>query len=243
MMKRIHNSSLTVVAAVAVVAVMLLSGCRAYKQAATSAPKAAVWERVQVPVTVNITEPQNMSIGGSLTMVRDSSAMLSLRFIGMEVGMLAVNPDSVTAVIKPQKMAVVASVSKIFSSDGVPLSGVQDLLTGNQPQKRMPLLSDLGAFVYISNSNNPILDNALIVNNGKHILRADYGEAADTPFGPMATTAKLILNPDAKPVSVTLTYNWSKAKWNDEVTPRSVNVPANYRIISSSNILKPFLNL
>lgn len=92
----------------------------------------ATWSNVRVPVRLTLAAGGTpISLSGNLTMVRDKSIFVSLRFWGFEVAQLNINADSVTAVVKrPNKLYVAESVEKYMHGLNLGVNTLQDLVMG-----------------------------------------------------------------------------------------------------------------
>ena len=88
------------------------------------------WTDVSMPVRVELKEPKNLGISGKAAMVQGKSVYLSLRFLGMELGAVYVDTDSIYVVSKMQKLAYVESLDYFRRSFGFSLDDIQSLLLG-----------------------------------------------------------------------------------------------------------------
>lgn len=88
------------------------------------------WTDVSMPVRVELKEPKNLGISGKAAMVHGKSVYLSLRFLGMELGAVYVDTDSIYVVSKMQKLAYVESLDFFRRSFGFSLDDIQSLLLG-----------------------------------------------------------------------------------------------------------------
>ncbi|WP_303041674.1 DUF4292 domain-containing protein, partial [Duncaniella muris] len=88
------------------------------------------WSDVKIPLTLRLKSPKKISIGGTLTMQRDRSVHLSLRFLGMEVASLMVTQDSIFALYKLERLYFAESISDLLGGFPATVGNVQDLLLG-----------------------------------------------------------------------------------------------------------------
>ncbi len=89
------------------------------------------WDDIRIPVNVNIEKPKSLRVSGTMTMVRDKSIHLSLRFFGMEVAAAYVTGDSVFAYAKMQRVYVAESIRDALGGVNATVGDVQSLLLGS----------------------------------------------------------------------------------------------------------------
>lgn len=115
---------------------MPLAGCRSHKrqaEAAAIAQEEAAWSNVQLPVTVAVTKPADISLSGTATMVRGEYIYLSLRFWGFEVGQVNITPEEADVVLKqPQKLWMHTPVAERIARYGVSFASLQEAVLGNR---------------------------------------------------------------------------------------------------------------
>lgn len=88
------------------------------------------WKDVSLPVKLELKEPKRFSISGKASMVHDKSVNISLRILGMELGAIYVDQDSIYIVSKMQRMAYVESLDFFSRNFGFTLEDIQSLLLG-----------------------------------------------------------------------------------------------------------------
>lgn len=224
---------------------LLAAGCHTQRPAVRtpqSSPSVEAWTRMQVPVTVSLSSPQSMSVSGTLTMLRDSSIVLSFRMIGMEVAVVAFEADSVAVLDKFHKRAFKTGIDRIMANTSLTVGELQNILTGHYP----PSLRRLPAGVKYSRVDTDDRSGILISRTGsapeKKLCEIMTLATQLTPFGDMAAKTGLEFYPKDKKVEGTLTLNFDKVKWNDEVTPRKITIPSGYKRIEFDEPLKMLLN-
>lgn len=96
------------------------------------APNANHWSNVTVPVRLTLTTPRGpMAMSGRMTMVRDQSIFISLRFWGFEVGQVYITTDSVVAVMKrPDKVYVSEQLRHYLRGLTLDVNTCQDMVMG-----------------------------------------------------------------------------------------------------------------
>lgn len=113
----------------------LLDSCRSGRDAVKPeiGAEQSVWTNVTMPVKVSIAKPQRFSFSGTATLVRGEYALVSLRFLGFEVGQIYVTPETADVVIKqPSKIWVQTDVADRLRSSGLSFVGLQEVMMGNR---------------------------------------------------------------------------------------------------------------
>lgn len=122
---------------IAVTALLSLAACRSGKNAAVTEPTVAEetkWSNVSAPCRLEVTSPMNLSVKGTLTMVRGKSMLVSARFLGFEVGQLSATPESIDLVMKqPDKIWINEDLAKRLHQAGLTFDTVQEAVLG-QPK-------------------------------------------------------------------------------------------------------------
>ncbi len=115
---------------------LLLDSCRSGREATVKPDTGAgqpAWVNVTVPVKVSIVKPQRFSFSGTATLVRDEYVLVSLRFLGFEVGQIYVTPQTADVVIKqPSKIWMQTDVAGRLRASGLTFAGLQEVLMGNR---------------------------------------------------------------------------------------------------------------
>lgn len=119
------------------VAMAILPSCRSKKEVTTITPhtteEGTRWRNVNVPVKLEIVEPQKFTIAGRLSMVRNEYALISLRMLGFEVGQIYVTPEEADVVIKQvNKVWIQEPIADRLKALKVPFFTLQEALLGNQ---------------------------------------------------------------------------------------------------------------
>ena len=228
-------TSLALRAIAALLLAVAAVGCHTSRQAPSPTPGHAMeWSRVKVPLKVRLTSPQQMSVSGTLTMVRDTSLTLSLRVFGMEVALLAADGDSLLVLDKMHRRYLSASTSEFLARMPFGAGALQNLLLGRAPDidlKALPLPVELlphSAAVPLSAINVERADGATV--------SLTFGAPLPTPCGMMPQSASITI-PTAKfTLAATIDYNWDKAEWNSAVTPRAVSAPQGYTRLDPASL-------
>jgi len=221
------------------------------------------WERLRIPVNLNLRSPKSASIGGTAIMERDKSVLISLKFIGMEVGALYVTTDSILVVDKVKKRYFLDSTSRLLGGFPVSISNLQDMLLGRAFRLGVSRLSSAksydGELEFVSGSvprswifipadapdgidygftfsPSDMLGALVIDVMGKVPVMCRYGAVANTPFGPFSKTFSV--EAMAGKVDATLEWNFSKARWNSDVDLRNISVTSKYTRIEVADVSK-----
>lgn len=120
---------------------LLLAGCKSKKEIApVESPK---WQNVIMPVTVTVNKPINMTLNGTLTMVRGGYALASFRMLGFEIGRACATPENLDLVAKmPSKMWISEPIGNRLRSRGIDFTKFQDaLVDANAAAITLPGLS------------------------------------------------------------------------------------------------------
>lgn len=198
----------------------------------------AEWTRVRVPVNVRLTSPTNISVGATVTMIRDTSITVSAKVFGMEVFVAQATNDSVLIVDKMHRQYLGENLSDALAGLPINASYVQDILTGHPidiPQSILPP----GAKCTV-NMNGDMLSEIAFSNRGATKVTVTYPATVTTPYGAMAEST--VIDADTgkpgKEIKATFEWQWSKAKWNDDVEPRVIKLSDKYTRIDTGNITK-----
>ncbi len=118
-------------------ALAILPSCRSNKEISTITPELTVketrWRNVNVPVKLEVTEPQRITIAGRLSMVRNEYALISLRMLGFEVGQIYVTPEEADVIVKQvNKVWIQEPLADRLKALNVPFVTLQEALLGNQ---------------------------------------------------------------------------------------------------------------
>lgn len=214
-MKKLANHIfLTILSAILCVAA---SSCGT-KKSATSGPEypsdtvPAGWTDLHMPVTFEVKSPKQMSFSGRMTLVRDADINFSLRFIGMEVAVLDVTPETLTAVDKYHRMALREAIGPLLFKAGLTFADIQDLLLGRASAKVMSRLE-----------SSP--------------LSVSYGPMQSTEAGELPRHIAISATVASTPVEIMIIYKPEKAKWNSGRTV-NVTIPESYRMIDARALVR-----
>lgn len=219
------------------------------------------WTTLRVPVTLRLSGPKNLSIGGTATMVRDKSVTLSLRFFGMEIGQLYVASDSLIVIDKVNKQYMVQPIGKILSGFDVNVANLQDLLTGrafllgkesltSSSEKDFNIKNENGGIVMTPKrqpsgatysfavENNGVVSLLTVAAGSHKPVSCSYLEPIETTAGKVAGSATIAAELKGKPVSLEFDWNFGKARWNDPSDNKEPVIPSGYTRRTPDELLK-----
>ncbi|WP_289760986.1 DUF4292 domain-containing protein [Duncaniella muris] len=216
------------------------------------------WSDVKIPLTLRLKSPKKISIGGTLTMQRDRSVHLSLRFLGMEVASLMVTQDSIFALYKLERLYFAESISDLLGGFPATVGNVQDLLLGRAfilgdtplapsrctlagtPQNWTitPSGSPSGmSYAFTLSTPTGNLESLTVTPATRKPLTAEYTDFATGPVGPFAATTLLTAAGGKTTLSAQLELNARRAEWNTGAT-KNWSTPKGYTRIKAADILK-----
>lgn len=221
------------------------------------------WTRVKLPVTVNLRQPKSISLSATATMERGKSITISLRFLGMEVGVLYLTSDSLLAIDKFNKVYVNEPLKPLLGGFPANISNVQDLLLGRPflLGNENTLSSVINKFECKANADSdswilrpksfpsgmeyefafhPISSlSSLTVKAGKHgPVTVFFTQAVSTPSGPMAPAVNIETQVGKTAIDASIKWNFQKARWGSDIDVKKPTIPRNAERIPASKLLK-----
>lgn len=114
-----------------------LAGCRSSKQGSTISEiieqEETKWQNVSVPVKVQVTQPQKFTFSGTATMVRGEYMLITLRFLGFEVGQACITPETADLVMRqPAKIWLQEEIASRLKNSGITFATLQETLLGDR---------------------------------------------------------------------------------------------------------------
>ncbi len=226
------------------------------------------WERVKMPLNLRLRQPKSVSMSAQATMERGKSITISLRFIGMEVGVIYVTSDSLIAIDKFNRQYVSEALRPLLGGFPANISNVQDLLLGRPfllgNEKPLTDVSDkfdiepmedgsgwslvpktFPKSVEYGFSFTPITTLSLmIIKAGSHEpVNVKFIKPVTTPSGPMSPSISIAAMLGKTMVDASLEWNFSKAKWNEGIEVKKPTIPRNADRISATKLLKAVSSL
>lgn len=236
-------------------AIVTFTGCRSQRGASSTGtytadskdPVAAIaasyadWSTVNVPVTLSLSSPTQISLSGRARMTRGQNIDLSLRMIGFEVARVWITPDSIIAVSRPKRVYLAESLSTLTSRIPVTLGNLQDLLTGRPFIPGGSTLtpgSDTRLFMVDTRTDDPLLTprksldgvdfryrlmlpavvSALLIDApvADMSLEANYSDPiSPTPAGTVMSEVQLAAEIPGKSIKASFDWRWNQAVWGE----------------------------
>lgn len=218
------------------------------------------WQRMRVPVTIEVSKPKSVSISGNLTMVRDRELLIQLRYFGFEVGSLYATSDSIIVVDKVNKNYVAEAISGFLGGTDVNIGNIQDLLLGRifslgSNSSASDIEKDMGfeaqsptAWMALPKAKSPTVDygflfspvdvlHALVMQSGVHQpVECVYASPEATVYGPMSPSVSISYATVRTAIDARIKLNLDKCRWNDDVELRRPAITSKYKRIGSSQI-------
>lgn len=195
------------------------------------------WTDLRIPVSVNIEKPRSFRVGGTMTMVKDKSIHISLRFFGMEMAAAYVTSDSVFAYAKMQRVYVAESIRDALGGINASVGDVQSLLLGCPVS--LPGAAG-GASIEISELEATGQPLSIAVSH----LSGRTASLVYTPLESLPLAQALIISASSgnKEIAASMEYDWSKAEV-DKGNDRPFSIPRNYQRIKGSALLRSLTRL
>ena len=195
------------------------------------------WDDIRIPVNVNIEKPKSLRVSGTMTMVRDKSIHLSLRFFGMEVAAAYVTGDSVFAYAKMQRVYVAESIRDALGGVNATVGDVQSLLLGS-PVSLPEAVGGAGIDVTALESTGQPLSVSVSLPSGR-TATVEY-----TPLEslPLASDLRVSASSGKHELAASIEYDWRKAEV-DKGNIRTFSIPRNYQRIKGSSLLRSLTRL
>ena len=228
---RWRGAALTAVAAV----MLALGGCHSSRHGVgtETAPGAAAWHDVKVPLSVRLTQPSTMRLSGTLTMVNGESIAVSLRMLGFEVAALYATEDSVFGYARLQKVYVAESRGRAVGMAGATLGDLQALLTGAPVKLPRP-----GGGVTVTGRTDGVTGQPLEVTVAEPGGRSVVLTYTPQPGLPRAATTDITARTGGREIGASIEYDWQRAEADRMTEPRSFRIPDGYRRIDAAGLLK-----
>lgn len=220
----------------------------------------AKWQRLQMPVSVNLRAPKNVSISGTAIMDRDRSLLISLKYFGFEIGMLYLTSDTIMVVDKVHKSYLAEPTAQFLAGVPVTIGNVQNMLLGRMFVVGKDAISSAdirqaeietiqgGVVVMPKNPSNRFnygftLNTALqlmglVVQAGSNApVTVAYSDFANSSIFPLPAEVNIDYTSGKTLIDASLQWNPSKAKWDGNVNLRTPDVSKGYKRISSAEII------
>ncbi|MDE7449369.1 MAG: DUF4292 domain-containing protein [Paramuribaculum sp.] len=225
------------------------------------------WTRVKLPVTFGLETPARFSVTGTAQIERGESVFVSFRMLGFEVAQLFVTDDRIVLIDKYHRKYVEESTSKLLNGVNVTVDDLQSLLLG-QPfvagvageelsraikaidieeiddNWDVSLSTDIGVdYGFMFNSNNNLGYFSAGFDNTIPFFVCEYSSPVSHGESLFASGARFTVrtgNDPNKNFVGSVTWNFDKASWDDNVEPRKVSTPSGYDRVTAAELLQLF---
>lgn len=223
----------------------------------------AGWTDLYAPVTLRLESPKELSVSGRATMVSGKEIYISLRMLGMELGVIYVNESKIYAVDKIHKQYIEEDLHRLLAGMDISISDVQNILLGRLSSigKGTVTRADAPDFTFLSADNHwiltpkkqfkgtslnyiatktepPVLTDISLRVKGKGVVDCSYADITDTPAGLAATLVTILAPMEKGDVTASLEWNMKDAKWNEGRTPAFKAPSSSYKRIDTSALLR-----
>ena len=252
---------------------LLLASCSSKKNAVTATEPSvvmpplatacrtnAVWTRLEVPMSIELSAPAKARLSGRLTMDYGNSLRFSVRVLGMEMGQLYADRDSVYLLIKPLKVASVVSLNELKRSTGMGLAELQCVLAGQsfapgegrltpQTALRWSETNDNG-MAGISSSGicdvsflyTPALAGTMELTDTRACrddicVNISYSDNIVTTAGVMPSVAQGACDAGSTRVRALWRLNWDRARLDDVRQASAPEIPSSYERLTPAQLI------
>lgn len=220
------------------------------------------WSTFYAPFSVRISRPVSFNFSGRATMVYDKAVNLSLRMLGMEVGIVYLDKDSAIVVDKFHKYYVSAPITSVTARTSITLSDIQSILLGQAiypgkgPLSRVknvdelfssakegenliltPRRSPKGATWYLTLGPGPVLRRLTVEPDGMQPFNAVFSDIVSSVAGSVASEIGLSGMVGKKEINAEIEWKMNSAEWN---SARTVSKPSlrGYKQLTIADLLK-----
>lgn len=219
------------------------------------------WKVVSMPVKVSLTAPTSVSMSGRLYMERGSLVNVSLRLLGMEVGVVRIMPDSIYCLDKFNRIALVEPTAQLLKRYDLSFEALQEIMLGRPAipsqgvinQRNLTRISiareETGELVvsprrpdknlewhYVVSPDCLGLQQFEVTLQGTS-LTVDYGRSEQTVVGPVTTSSSARAQVGRIPVAVTIDYSVGSLK-TDASRPSWKTPDDSYRRVDAASLFK-----
>lgn len=219
------------------------------------------WNDVELPVDLELISPNEFSVSGRATMVKDKSIYISIRVFGFEAANIYINNDSIHATYKMGKIYIADDVRKLLKGYPVNVGDLQNILLGRAfilgegPIKSATGITILSKgdtwevkpkckidgvdYFFSFDSNNDALKLLTVLIQGANPVFCNYSNINDCSAGKVAEKITIQANSNNQQLKASLKWNLNKAKWDTGATPKW-KTPKGYKRVNVEDLLKAF---
>ena len=266
-------------------AVVAMSSCRSSKSATTTPPTTSSsnvnieeihsnimlsskldsvgalyhsWNDVELPVDLELISPNEFSVSGRATMVKDKSIYISIRVFGFEAANIYINNDSIHTTYKMGKIYIADDVRKLLKGYPVNVGDLQNILLGRafilgdgtiKSANGISVLSkgatweaspkceiDGVNYYFTFNSVDDTLKLLTVLIQGANPVHCYYNNIDNSAAGKVAEELTLSANANKQQLKASIKWNLKKAKWNTGATPKW-KAPKGYKRVNVEDLL------
>lgn len=219
------------------------------------------WKVVSMPVKVSLTAPTSVSMSGRLYMERGSLVNVSLRLLGMEVGVVRIMPDSIYCLDKFNRIALVEPTAQLLKRYDLSFEALQEIMLGRPAipsqgainQRNLTRINiareDTGELTVTPRRPDKNLEWHYVISPDclglqqfdvtvqATSLTVDYGRSEQTVVGPVTTSSSARALVGRTPVAVTIDYS-AEALKTDASRPSWKTPDDSYRRVDAASLLK-----
>ena len=188
--------------------------------ASQSGDSAEQWTTLTLPAKMKLYKPKNFSCSARITMERGVSTTISMRFLGMEVGCLHFDQDSLVLYEKMNHYMLITDMQRFTARSGMTVGDLQDLLIGSRDVE-------------------PLLE---MLRNYTTSASAAYSDCYDTLYGCFPTLMAFEASTGKLEIDVEIELNFEKAEWNKPLKPFVYPSKSKYTQLDVNRLLHALKN-
>lgn len=216
------------------------------------------WNDVELPVDLELISPNEFSVSGRATMVKDKSIYISIRVFGFEAANIYINNDSIHATYKMGKIYIADDVRKLLKGYPVNVGDLQNILLGRafilgdgtiKSANGISVLSkgatweaspkceiDGVNYYFTFNSVDDTLKLLTVLVQGANPVHCYYNNIDNSAAGKVAEELTISANANKQQLKASIKWNLKKAKWNTGATPKW-KAPKGYKRVNVEDLL------
>lgn len=220
------------------------------------------WHDVEIPIELELIKPQEFSVSGRATLIKNECIYISIRAFGFEVANAYINNDSIHVIYKMGKLYIAEDVKKLLKGYPVNVGDLQNLLLGRafilgkgtiSPSNEHELsIKENGSdwtitpkcdiagvnYFYTFQSDSNIIKLLTVLIKGANPVLCNYSDIQHTSIGDIAE--KLVISANTnQPITASIKWDTDNAKWNAGASPKW-KAPKGYKRINIEDLLKAF---
>lgn len=218
------------------------------------------WNDVEIPIDLEMLQPEEMEVSGKATMVKGQSIYISIRVFGFEAANIYINNDSIHATYKMGKLYIADDLKKLLKGYPVTVGDVQNILLGRafvlgngtlNPNNTAIETADNGAtwiatphcdikgvdYNYTFNASTNLLELLTVLIQGANPVLCSYSNHSTTPAGNIAEKVVITATTSKQTLEAAITWDLNKAKWDSGAKPKWKS-PKGYKRVDVTSLLK-----